>query len=233
MIRGFQKSSFVDFPGQPCSIIFFSNCNFRCGFCHNPELVTDDGSLPSFSSEDIIAELVSRKKFVCAACISGGEPTLDPAMITFVKQLKQEGFLVKLDTNATNPEVIKKMINAKLVDYFAVDIKGPKSDYNMIAGVKVDFDKLEQSLNLIAKSGVDYEFRTTVVPGIIKNLDKMAAWVNDIIGCKVKLWVLQEFENRKELLDPTLKETRPYPPKEMQELADNISDYCEKVKIKA
>jgi len=162
-IGGVQKTSLIDFPGRISCIIFVQGCNLRCPFCHNPELVLPEKFMPPMDASEIISFLERRKKYLEGVVITGGEPCFDKDLIAFAKKIKGMGYLVKLDTNGTFPAVIKKVIEEKIVDYIAMDIKGPPVKYGRLAGVKVNIRDVEASIALIKNTGLEYEFSTTVV----------------------------------------------------------------------
>ena len=162
IIKGIQKLTLLDFPGRVGCTIFTAGCNFRCPFCHNASLVLgNEGEL--IDEGDIFAHLEARKGRLTGVCISGGEPTLQPDLISFIKRVREMGYAVKLDTNGYRPDVLKKLIDGGLVDYIAMDIKTSRERYSEVAGVDVDVAKIEKSASLIMSCGIDYEFRTTVV----------------------------------------------------------------------
>ena len=174
-ILGLEKVSLVDYEEKICATIFTGGCNFFCPFCHNSGIVTSQ--VEPIEEREVLEYLASRKSLLDAVTISGGEPTLQPDLIEFIAKIKQMGFLVKLDTNGTNPEVLKTLIDKKLVDYVAVDVKNNFDDYLLITGLKqFDFSKVKTSLKLLLESNVDYELRTTLVKEFItqRNIKKMA-----------------------------------------------------------
>ena len=160
-IGGLQKISFIDYPQKTAAIIFTQGCNFRCGYCHNPELIYPQlYQIPIFE-EEVFAFLETRKGKLDGVVITGGEPTLQPDLISFMEKVKDMGFLIKLDSNGSNPDVLKKVIDMKLVDYIAMDIKAPFDKYNLVCGVNVNLDNIKKSIELIKNSGIDFQFRTT------------------------------------------------------------------------
>jgi len=162
-IGGFQKTSLIEFPGRLSCIIFVQGCNFRCPFCHNPELVLPEKFSPLLDPAKITAFLQRRKQYLEGVVITGGEPCLEgERLLSFAKGLKAMGYLVKIDTNGAFPDVIRKVIEGGLVDYIAMDVKGPPGKYEKLSGVKVNVRDIEESISLIKSSGLDYEFRTTV-----------------------------------------------------------------------
>ena len=162
-IGGLQKFSFIDFPNKTSAIIFTQGCNFRCEYCHNPELVYYNMFQVPIPEEQIFAFLESRRNQLDAVVITGGEPTLQPDLIEFIKKVKAMGFLVKLDTNGSNPQVLEQIINQKLVDFIAMDIKATFDKYNLVCCVPVDIDDIKLSIELIKNSGIDFLFRTDLL----------------------------------------------------------------------
>lgn len=162
---GLQPLSLIDYPGRACAILFTQGCVFRCAYCHNPELIpTGQGT---HTEEDILGRLRQHKATADAVCITGGEPTLQPDLIPFLRTLKNEGFAVKLDTNGVHPRVLETVIHEKLVDYFAMDLKQTWEKYQDVIRVRVPtlVENCRASFDLIQRSGIDHEFRTTILPG--------------------------------------------------------------------
>jgi len=160
-IGGIQKFSTVDYPGYAVASIFTIGCNMRCGYCHNPELVLPEQFAGEIPEDEILEFLESRKGLLDGVAISGGEPTMQEDLPEFIRKVKEMGFRVKLDTNGTNPWMVAQLINEGLVDFIAMDIKGPLDKYIQIAARPVDLDAIEQCVRLIKT--VDHEFRTTIV----------------------------------------------------------------------
>ncbi len=194
LIGGIQTLTLLDFPGKVATTIFTAGCNFRCGYCHNPELVLPE--LIQKNRHDFIPEekffnfLKSRENFLDGVAITGGEPTMQSDLVEFIAKIKDLGFLVKLDTNGTNPEMLKTLISRDLVDYFAMDIKFPLNIYDKMTNVQFPAKIFQESIDLIRNSGADYEFRTTVIaeyhtPQIIEEIAKTVA------GCQ--RYTLQNF----------------------------------------
>ena len=154
--------SLVDYCGYVSCVVFTRGCNFRCPFCHNSSLV--NGVAPQkIQSEDFFAFLNKRRGLLDGVCITGGEPTLNPDLPDFIRKIKEMGLLVKLDTNGTNPKMLESLISQNLVDYLAMDIKNGKSFYPKTTGVNLDFANIEESVALLKKGKVPFEFRTTLV----------------------------------------------------------------------
>jgi pyruvate formate lyase activating enzyme len=162
-IGGLQKVSLIDYPGLICATIFLQGCNFKCSYCHNPELVDPRFFQPCFKENEVLDFLNTRKGKLDAVTITGGEPTIHDDLAPFVKQIKKMGFAVKLDTNGSQPQVIKALLDEKLLDFIAMDIKGPLEKYINIAGVPIASEKIKESVNIILKAELPHEFRTTIV----------------------------------------------------------------------
>jgi pyruvate formate lyase activating enzyme len=202
ILAGFQKLTLLDYPGKIATTVFTLGCSFRCPFCHNPELVDLRLAHNEESEKEFFAFLTKRKGKLEGVCITGGEPTIQPDIIKFIKKIKKAGFLVKLDSNGTRPDVLKKIIDAKLVDYIAMDIKSQLANYDKVTGSKVDKDRIKLSVDLIMRSYIPYEFRTTVVPGLHSEKDFMeiAKWISG-----AENYYLQEYREEQKILDPNLK----------------------------
>lgn len=160
-IGGIQKFSTVDYPGYAVASIFTLGCNMRCGYCHNPELVLPEQFAGAIPEDEILDFLATRRGLLGGVAISGGEPTMQPDLPEFIRKVRALGFRVKLDTNGTNPGMVKKLIDEGLVDFIAMDIKGPLEKYIQIAARPVDLDAIQECIRLIKT--VDHEFRTTIV----------------------------------------------------------------------
>ncbi len=167
-IKGFLETSFVDWPGRVCAMLFLGGCNFRCPFCHNHPLVTAPQRITSIPFGKVSRSLSAFRNWLKGVCISGGEPTLSPALPGLLTRLKEEGWPVKLDTNGTRPEVLEALIADGLVDMIAMDVKAPliAEKYERCAGVPVDLARIRASIDLLRQSGIDHEFRMTVLPGL-------------------------------------------------------------------
>lgn len=157
-------TSNIDFPGHISSVIFTLGCNFNCEYCHNRILLTEPSKF--LSSKGCLQELNSTRKFCDGVVITGGEPTIHKDLPELIQGIKDLGFLVKLDTNGSNPDMIKTLIDKNLIDYIAMDVKAPLSRYADITGAIVNTADIERSIRLIRTSGIDYEFRTTIEPNL-------------------------------------------------------------------
>lgn len=195
-IGGFQKVSLIDYPGKISAVVFTQGCNFRCPFCHNPELVDPERFANRIPEPDILAFLEKRKGRLDAVVITGGEPTLQSELIPFTIHLKAMGYLIKLDTNGALPDVLENMLGRRLIDYLAMDIKAPLERYGEITKTNTDVERIRRSISLIMGSGVDYEFRTTAVRSLL-GLQELEAIGRLIPGAK--RFVLQKFVPTKTL----------------------------------
>ena len=179
-IHGLNKTTLLDYPGRVACTIFTGGCNFRCPYCHNSELVLNPSSQPLISEEEIFAFLKKRQGILEGVCITGGEPTVNPDLLDFMKKVKELGYPIKLDSNGYRPEVLREAISEGLADCIAMDVKSGPTNYHVAAGLKtIDTGKLSESIDIIMNSGVDYEFRTTVVKGIHTDFDfeEIGNWI--------------------------------------------------------
>ncbi|HPX79942.1 MAG TPA: anaerobic ribonucleoside-triphosphate reductase activating protein [Bacteroidales bacterium] len=169
-IASLQKQSFIDWEGKTAAVIFTKGCNFRCGYCHNPSLVLPHllDRTPDLSEKEIMGYLLSRKNWLDGVVITGGEPTIQPDLPTFMAAVKEAGFAIKLDTNGTNPDMLNELIKNKLTDYIAMDIKTvlEEDKYSEIIGVQAGnlINRVAASVELLRKGAVNYQLRTTLIP---------------------------------------------------------------------
>lgn len=226
IIGGLQKISLIDYPGKMSAIIFTMGCNFRCPYCHNPELVDETGDV--IAEEEVFSFLERRKNLLDAVTITGGEPTIHGDLIPFIRRIKTMGFLVKLDSNGTNPEVLKAVIDERLVDYIAMDIKSPIRSYSKTVGRPVDTDAIHESIMLLKANHVPYEFRTTVVKSLL-SFDDFHAIGESIKGAKT--YYLQKFVPTKTLNPAFLKKTT-YTDDEFNALRETMEAYVENCSIR-
>lgn len=170
-IGGLIKFTLIDYPGRVAAVVFTQGCNFRCRYCHNPELVYPHLAQPSMPEEEVMAFLRRRKGTLEGLVITGGEPTLHDDLLRFMADVKALGYFIKLDTNGTKPHVLKEAIEKKLVDFIAMDLKAPFEKYSRITGVEFNPDILRQSMDIITQSGLPYEFRTTYDKEVLTDQD--------------------------------------------------------------
>ena len=235
IIGGLQKFSLIDYPDHLSAIVFTQGCNFRCQYCYNPVLVypeIGDGKVKNISSSDLSDEEVKegysqitenaffdflklRVNKLDAIVITGGEPTIHNDLPEFIDKIKKFNFKIKLDTNGTNPEMLNKLINLKLLDYIAMDIKANINKYDLVVGVQPDLEKLKKSIKIIKNSKLPYEFRTTVVPKLI-SIDDIHNMGELIQGAEK--WYLQQFKSDINLVNNLFKGEKAYSDKEMEEM---------------
>ncbi|MBM7624399.1 anaerobic ribonucleoside-triphosphate reductase activating protein [Sporohalobacter salinus] len=232
-ISGIRKTSLIDYAGQIVTTVFTQGCNLRCAYCHNAELIdfwTDDK--PVFNSDDILDFISRRKELIDGVCITGGEPTLQRGLIDFIREIKELGLKVKLDTNGSRPEIIAELIRADLIDYIAMDIKAAFDNLDL-TGLRNEAKKLyrenvEQSIDLIMESEVGYEFRTTVVPGIHSELDIEA--IAERIAEADKYYIQNFTPNNP--VDSKLEEITGFSETKLDEFKKIADSYVEQVKIR-
>lgn len=191
IIQGFSKTSLLDYPGHLAAVIFTGGCNFRCPFCHNSDLVTTPSA--DFSEESVLSTLRKRKGILEGVCITGGEATLQHDLVDFIKKIREIGYRIKLDTNGYRPDILKTVLEEKLVDYVAMDIKNSLPKYSLTAGIN-DFceENILESIALLMNSSIEYEFRTTVVREL-HNSDDLIEIANMLKGCRH--YFLQSFKD--------------------------------------
>jgi len=224
-IGGLEKSTLIDYPARVACTVFLIGCNFRCPFCYSSELVLPEKikSQPRISEKYFFDFLKKRKGLLEGVVICGGEPTLNKDLPDFVKKIKKLGYRVKIDTNGSNPEMLKELIKKKLLDYVAMDIKASlrSQEYERVVGVKTDLEKIKKSIGIIKNSGIDYEFRTTVVPTIHTKEDiiKIAKAI-----APAKKYFLQNFRAEK-TINPKFEKIKPYSKDFLLEIKEEIAGY--------
>lgn len=225
-IGGLQKNSLIDYPGKISAIVFTIGCNFRCPYCHNPELV--DETADEILEADIFTFLEKRKGLLEAVTITGGEPTMHNDLLSFIQKVKALGFLVKLDTNGTNPDMLAQALEKKLVDYVAMDIKSPLATYEKTANRPVDTVAIRKSIALLIGGNTPYEFRTTLVKSLIteEDLDGIGS---DIQGAK--RYYLQKFVPTKTLNPAFLRKTT-FTDEELERMRVNMQKYVKECIIR-
>ncbi len=220
------ETSLIDWEGKIVSTLYLPSCNFRCPYCYNCDLILHPENFPDISQREIDNYLLERKDFIDGICMSGGEPTLYPDLSAYFKGIKDKDFLIKLDTNGTNPKLIEKLLNLGLVDYIAMDIKSSLDfkNYSKAAGIKdkIMLEKVKDSIELIMNSKIDYEFRTTVVP-LLHSDETIMEIARYITGAKK--YVLQNFSPLEKTLEPSFQKIKPYSDEKMQELSGKAKKY--------
>jgi pyruvate formate lyase activating enzyme len=227
-IGGLQKMTLLDYPGKIAATIFLAGCNFRCPFCHNPDLVQIKEKGHYLETKDVLDFLKKRKDLLEAVCISGGEPLLDQDLPNFLKKVKELGYLIKLDTNGSNSAGLNKIIKSKLVDYIAMDIKGSLDKYQEITKTKFDLDNIKESIKIIRESGLPYEFRTTVLPKYhnVLEIEKISQLIP-----QADIYFLQNFRN-KITLDPEFNKEGTFTEQELLNLKSIADQWVKKCEIR-
>lgn len=230
-ITGFQKLTLIDYPNRVACTLFLQGCNFKCGFCYNPELVLEDNG-EIYSPEKILEFLKKRQIYLDGICITGGEPLLT-LEINFLKQIKELGYDIKIDTNGSFPEKLKEIIESGLVDYVAMDVKGSKEDYEKITNSEVDISKIEESIKLISEMK-DYEFRTTVIEKYhgAEEVEKIGKWLNTVCGKKPKKYCIQGFKNKGKFVDASFEKEQDVEEDYLIALKKVAEPYFEEVDIR-
>lgn len=214
-IGGLEKVSLLDYPDKLSAIIFTYGCNLRCSFCHNPELVIYDfNSNIEIKEEYLFEYLKRRKKKLDAVVITGGEPLIHPDIEKLIVKIRKMGYLVKLDTNGFFPEKLKDLVEKNILDYIAMDIKYGPDSYNEQTGDKNSLEKIKETIKIIKRSGIDYEFRTTFVKGIHKITD--AQDIAELVK-GAKKYYIQNFRAGK-TINPSLDSSNSFTDKELEKL---------------
>lgn len=230
-ISGLQKTTLIDYPGKIACTIFLHGCNFRCGFCYNADLVIDSPK-ECFLEKDVFSFLENRRNTLDAVCITGGEPLLSLTE-EFLKGIKDLGYLIKIDTNGSNPEKLKEFIEKGLVDYIAMDIKGARDDYALITGVDIDIEKIEESIKVISDFN-DYEFRTTVLREFhdFDKLRSICEWMNKLTNKKLMRFFLQSFKNEGDFIDKKYEKYENTNEEFLNELKEIAKNYFKEVDVR-
>ena len=227
LILGLQKTTLLDYPGKIASTIFTGGCNFKCPYCHNRDLVFPPAYAIAYSEEEILNHLIAKKKVLDGVCITGGEPTLHKALPEFISKIKDLGLLVKLDSNGTNPKMIKDLINNGLIDYVAMDIKHSKEKYNSIANMQhFDIAPINESIEFLKEGRVDYEFRTTVIRECHTSSDfeNIGNWIRG-----AKAYYLQSYRESEQVINPIFSS---YSPEELQAFAELLRTYIPNTQLR-
>ncbi|WP_018247993.1 anaerobic ribonucleoside-triphosphate reductase activating protein [Orenia marismortui] len=227
-ISGLQRTSLIDYPEHITTIVFTQGCNYKCPYCHNPSLIANSSPDESYLPlKDFWQFIDKRKELIDAVTITGGEPTLQKGLIDFIKDIKKNGLKIKLDSNGSNFKTLKRIIEANLVDYIAMDVKAPLDKHSKITK-NLNTKEISKSINLIKDSTIDYEFRTTVVPSIHSKLDIKE--IGKLIS-GAKRYYIQNFRPIN-TLDKKLKGVTPFPPAKLEEFKDIILPYVQEVQIR-
>jgi pyruvate formate lyase activating enzyme len=209
-IKGFLETSFVDWPGKICSVIFLPHCNFRCPYCHNHSLVLHPEQVASIPISNILNRLSTLRDWIDGICVTGGEPTQQPRLPHLIREIKEHGFQVKLDTNGSNPQMLEQLMESGTIDFVSMDVKAPLDSfsYRRSVGRAIDITLILRSIELLKRGKVEHEFRMTVVPGVHTEEDILLLGRQLRAGRRL---ILQNF-NPENPLDPHLKKTLPYDP---------------------
>ena len=221
-IAGFQKFSLIDYPGKISAIIFTQGCNFRCPYCHNPELVNPKLFSDILDEDLILSFLRKRVGKLDGVVITGGEPLLQHGLIEFIERVKEMGYLIKLDTNGSYPEILERLLTKNLIDYIAMDIKAPLEKYPNVVQTDVCAEKIMESITIILNINIDYEFRTTVVKDLLTE-DDLICIAKLIRGAK--RYVLQKFAVSKILDKSFVGNVKCFSEEELNTIKDEIKKY--------
>lgn len=227
-IHGFQKLTLLDYPGKIACTIFLGQCNFRCPFCHNANLVVSWEDEPVLEAEEVFAVLKKRQGILEGVCITGGEPTLSPELIPFLRKIKELGYLIKLDTNGYRPEILKEVVEKGLVDYIAMDIKNTPAKYRETAGIsKLKLEHIQASISFLMGGSLDYEFRTTVTKELHqrKDLLEIGSWI-----AGAKRYFLQPYQESPGVINPAFTS---YTVAELVQLKQELQVYVPTVEVRA
>ncbi|HXZ23271.1 MAG TPA: anaerobic ribonucleoside-triphosphate reductase activating protein [Methanomassiliicoccales archaeon] len=228
-IVGLAKTSLLDWDGNVTAVLYLPGCNFRCPVCHNRELVLEPDRVDEVPWEEIEGFINENREFLDGVVVTGGEPTIHKDLPELLRKLKRLGVRVKLDTNGSRPDVIQALIEEGLVDFIAMDLKAPlDSKYDGVAGVEVDLSAIKRSIEIVMSTGIDYEFRTTVVPVLLKDADyeRIAAYIGTS-----KRYALQHFRP-KNTLDPNFSVLDPISEERMKAIAEKCKPYVRRVVIR-
>ena len=224
-IAGLQKLSLLDYPGKVACTVFLSGCNLRCPYCHNAELISPHYAGEKISQTELMNFLDSRKEKIDGVCISGGEPTLTPELPELIKAIRKKGFFVKIDTNGTNPEMLKKLIEEKLVDYVAMDIKNSRIHYSEACGTEI-LPQIEESVHHLMNGNIDYEFRTTVCKPLhtLNDMKDIGLWLKG-----ANRYFIQQFVGSGNVPDKSLS---PFLPEELKQLKNAVLPYIPNTRVR-
>lgn len=224
-IQGLQKLTLLDFPGKMACTLFTAGCDLRCPFCHNSRLVIHPPKETEYSEEDILSFLQKRKGILEGVAFTGGEPLMQPDIFEFIQKIREMGFRIKLDTNGTFPDRLKKIVNAGLVDYIAMDVKASKENYPSSVGIGgYDTSKVDESIRFLLENKVDYEFRTTVVNEFhdAESMEELGKWIKG-----AKRHYIQAFKDSGELIGFGLTEVSKQNMLAFKEIMLKYVDECE------
>lgn len=226
-IHGLNKTTLLDYPGHVAATIFLGRCNFRCPYCHNGGLVLDPDSQPLIPEAEVLSFLKKRIGILTGVCITGGEPTLEPALSQFIRNIKELGYFVKLDTNGYKPEIIEKLLEENLLDYIAMDVKNSLKKYSQTVGVEhIDTEKITKSIQVIMNSPVSYEFRTTVVKEFHTRQDLLTL-AEEIKGARA--YFLQSYKDSEQAIQQGF---HAYEKEELEEIVKTLLPIIPNIKLR-
>jgi len=228
-ISAIQTLTLIDYPGQVAATIFTFGCSFRCHFCHNPELVLPAQKVKILLEKDILEFLEKRRQFLDGLCITGGEPTIWKDLPKFIKKVKRMDLNVKLDINGTNPEMLKKLIDEKLIDYVAMDIKAPWNKYEKVVNKKIDIKKIKKSAKILLDGKLDYEFRSTILPRLhpIKDIIEMAEQIKG-----AERYYLQQFKPFAKMVNKEYVNEKSYRHVDLKKICQKIKPMFKKCEVR-
>lgn len=234
-LKGWARTSLIDYPGHIATVLFTGGCNFRCPPCHNADLVLRPGELPTLPREEVEAYLDHRVGLIDGVVITGGEPTVQPDLIPFLRWLRAYDVEIKLDSNGYRPGVLEALLAEGLVDYVAMDVKAPPAKYPLVAGrPNLDLARIERSIGLLQGGNLACEFRTTVVPTLLDGEDivALARWLAGLVERPAELrYILQPFRPHN-TLDPDLEQVSPYPLERLRAMANRAGRWVGEVEVR-
>ncbi len=218
-ISGFDKLTLLNYPGLVACTIFTKGCNFKCPFCHNSELIDMNSEYETIDEEEIIKYLIKRKNILDGVCISGGEPLIQKNIKILIKRIKDLNLKVKLDTNGSNPTLLKELLDEDLIDYVAMDIKNSFDKYDITSGTKTNLNNIKKSIKIIENSNIDYEFRTTIIKEyhVLKDIINILKCLN-----KKSKYYIQNFMDSDGVLNKNL---HPFTNEELIEMKKELNEY--------
>jgi len=227
-IKGFVKTTLVDYPGKVACTVFLPKCNFGCGFCHNKDLVLNPDKIKAVSEQEVLDYLKEKKQWIDGIVVTGGEPLLHKELSGFLAKVKELGYLVKLDTNGTDPSFLKELLDKKLVDFVAMDVKNCIERYDETARAPVDMEKIKESISLI-KDCKDHEYRTTVVPGLHteEDIKKIGEWLKGS-----KKFSIQNFRADDNVIEEKYKAMKSFSKEELGKFKKILENYVGEVEVR-
>lgn len=228
-IKGWVRTSLIDYPRHIAAVLFTGGCSFRCPMCHNAHLVLEPAAAPDLDEGEVFTFLERRARVLDGVVVTGGEPTLDPGLARFLRRVRALGYEVKLDTNGYHPRVLAALLAEGLPDYVAMDVKAPPGKYALLTGLpQVEVERVEESVSLLREAGLPYELRTTLVPGLLDEEDvvALATWVRG-----APRYALQGFRGL-HTLHPALEGRAPYPRERLEALARRVAPYFDEVVVR-